>query len=782
MSAVWWPMVLTAIFIVIRLTLDKHGSYKTLIFFTCNVSHTKANLILMGLQILVLTLGGTISIQTHSLPITWQDVCLIMDNCTSHAIIIEDLEPRVMVLLLPPNTTALMQPMDQGVIANFKVKYHSMLYAKLIEHVDSTPFDQQDKAWNQLLTEEIDADVSLTSFEGFLKILCQFLTTTGISSADSAHRAQGDLLIWLKKNFAGLSHKESKIKISNPIDLTFVAMPWATLEVWPITCMAISPKYIVWSIGSSKYLLYSTMSIIPHMTIINKFYGTLNMIDSKVKNAKETPYKFYFPQYKPLRYTSSFQLNQKAEENGISLIFLVTQKKMPLYRRISQIITSSSFAEIQEDSSNIVELIRTEYEKVQSKVSLKDEGTSEAISLRYFSKCKNNQLEEKKNCDDLNKGDKVDFTIEVTLNNCDDFEDGVSQKIKISPFGDDKNHVELTVYPLCTCDCEDSKHDDYDKSSPDCNFQGDLKCGVCDCQDGFGGKTCQCDKSAIDAGSSGCRPGNSTVECKGRGTCVCNECECDPGYKGTFCECDNINCDRGIGGLVCSNNGDCDCGVCSCHSGWTGDACACSLKTDNCINPASDIVCSSQGSCECNTCKCNNTVYSYTGVWCETCKDCPDQCEELGPCVLCQHRSQEESESQCEDQCSDFQLEVTFLDHMDEPSEGDVLCSVYDNEECRVSFVYGPGDDGKLNLQILKNKECPKPVPIIAIVLGIVGTIVVLGLIALIAWKCYISHLDKLEYQRFLMEQSNAKWSNQTNPMYKPAIKTTMNPTYSKQD
>ncbi|CAL4067295.1 unnamed protein product, partial [Meganyctiphanes norvegica] len=99
------------------------------------------------------------------------DVCLIMDNCTSHPKIIEDLDPRVMVLFLPPNTTSLIQPMDQGVISNFKVTYHNMMYAKLIEHVDNTPLDQQgehpivnfykkfnileailllDKAWNQV--------------------------------------------------------------------------------------------------------------------------------------------------------------------------------------------------------------------------------------------------------------------------------------------------------------------------------------------------------------------------------------------------------------------------------------------------------------------------------------------------------------------------------------------------------------------------------------------------------------------------------------------------------
>ncbi|CAL4072727.1 unnamed protein product [Meganyctiphanes norvegica] len=123
-----------------------------------------------------------------------------MDNCTSHPKMNEDLDHRIMVLFLPPNTTSLLQLMDQGVIVKSKIIYHKMLYAKLIEHVDSTPFDQQgehpvvefdknlnilevtfllDKDWNQvstttiqrtwnklldtkLLAEAIAADVALT--------------------------------------------------------------------------------------------------------------------------------------------------------------------------------------------------------------------------------------------------------------------------------------------------------------------------------------------------------------------------------------------------------------------------------------------------------------------------------------------------------------------------------------------------------------------------------------------------------------------------------------------
>ncbi|XP_045104158.1 tigger transposable element-derived protein 1-like [Portunus trituberculatus] len=50
-------------------------------------------------------------------------VLLVLDNAPGHPAHLGDFNPNVKVVYLPPNTTALLQPMDQGVIASFKAYY-----------------------------------------------------------------------------------------------------------------------------------------------------------------------------------------------------------------------------------------------------------------------------------------------------------------------------------------------------------------------------------------------------------------------------------------------------------------------------------------------------------------------------------------------------------------------------------------------------------------------------------------------------------------------------------
>ena len=66
-------------------------------------------------------------------------VLLTLDNCTAHPKEMADYDPRVLICFLPKNTTALIQPMDQGIIRNFKLKMHNKIYRDLITQIDTTP-------------------------------------------------------------------------------------------------------------------------------------------------------------------------------------------------------------------------------------------------------------------------------------------------------------------------------------------------------------------------------------------------------------------------------------------------------------------------------------------------------------------------------------------------------------------------------------------------------------------------------------------------------------------
>lgn len=67
-----------------------------------------------------------------------QRALLLIDNAPSHPTNLSDLTTciPVEVVFLPPNTTALIQPMDQGVISNFKAYYLRRTLKQMFEKID----------------------------------------------------------------------------------------------------------------------------------------------------------------------------------------------------------------------------------------------------------------------------------------------------------------------------------------------------------------------------------------------------------------------------------------------------------------------------------------------------------------------------------------------------------------------------------------------------------------------------------------------------------------------
>lgn len=73
-------------------------------------------------------------------------VLLFLDNATSHPKV--PLE-NVKLVFLPPNTTSHCQPLDQGIIQNFKVIYRSFLIKRLLTFIDSEcDFENSEKNIN----------------------------------------------------------------------------------------------------------------------------------------------------------------------------------------------------------------------------------------------------------------------------------------------------------------------------------------------------------------------------------------------------------------------------------------------------------------------------------------------------------------------------------------------------------------------------------------------------------------------------------------------------------
>ena len=62
-------------------------------------------------------------------------IIMLADNCAAHAADVQ--LTNVKLAFLPPNTTSLIQPMDQGIIANFKKQYRSLVLQCLVNDMDT---------------------------------------------------------------------------------------------------------------------------------------------------------------------------------------------------------------------------------------------------------------------------------------------------------------------------------------------------------------------------------------------------------------------------------------------------------------------------------------------------------------------------------------------------------------------------------------------------------------------------------------------------------------------
>ncbi|XP_058793047.1 tigger transposable element-derived protein 1-like [Phymastichus coffea] len=71
-------------------------------------------------------------------------VLLLMDNAPSHPKNLSDAHPNLEVLFLPPNTTSLLQPMDQTVISTFKAYYLRRVLKNMIADINRIPAGQVD--------------------------------------------------------------------------------------------------------------------------------------------------------------------------------------------------------------------------------------------------------------------------------------------------------------------------------------------------------------------------------------------------------------------------------------------------------------------------------------------------------------------------------------------------------------------------------------------------------------------------------------------------------------
>ncbi|XP_054702791.1 integrin beta-4 isoform X2 [Grus americana] len=422
-------------------------------------------------------------------------------------------------------------------------------------------------------------------------------------------------------------------------------------------------------------------------------------------------------------------------QHNIIPIFAVTNHSYSYYKKLQEYFPISGIGVLQEDSSNIVELLRTSFEHIRSKMDIRADFVPKAMKTEFTS-----LMYEKTESGSFNitRGEVGKFNMRVKA-----LEYIGGQHVCSLPEKDRKGviHVKptslsdslrVTASVICdVCPCEQQE----ESSSPKCSLHGDFICGQCICHQGWRGDTCDCSPASSPNNKACIRPGD-VEPCSGRGECLCGKCQCYSEdlmqrFNGEFCEYDVLQCPR-ASGFLCNDRGRCSKGVCVCESGWEGPGCECPTSNDTCIDSRGGI-CNNHGRCECGRCICDKASL-YTSSTCEISYSLGFQavCESIRDCVRCQAWGTGNKKGNC----STCHLQIQMVEEL-KKEEASEYCSFQDEEDdCTYHYTL-EGDPTVLpntTVHVQKKKECP-PGSFLWLIPLLIFLILLLGLLLLLCWK-----------------------------------------------
>lgn len=119
----------------------------------------------------------------------------------------------------------------------------------------------------------------------------------------------------------------------------------------------------------------------------------------------------------------------------------------------------------------------------------------------------------------------------------------------------------------------------------------------------------------------------------------------------------------------------------------------------------------------------------------------------------------------CDTVCTEFKaIEVKAV--IVDVDNDQVACYGTDENDCKYTFVYYYDDQNCLQVRAQEDPDCPPPVYVLGIVLGVIAAIVLIGLAFLLLWKLLTTIHDRREFAKFEKERMMAKWDTVINSFY----------------
>ncbi|XP_008829605.1 integrin beta-4 isoform X3 [Nannospalax galili] len=467
---------------------------------------------------------------------------------------------------------------------------------------------------------------------------------------------------------------------------------------------AVCTRAIGWRPDSTHLLVFSTESAFHYEADgVNVLAGIMNRNDEKCHlDATGT-----YTQYKTQDYPSVPTLVRLLAKHNIIPIFAVTNYSYSYYEKLHTYFPVSSLGVLQEDSSNIVDLLEEAFYRIRSNLDIRaldsPRGLRTEVTSKMFQKTETGSFS-------IRRGEVGTYDVQLRAvedidgtHVCQLAEEDQRGSIHLKPSF--SNGLQMDVGIICdVCPCELQK----EVRSARCHYRGDFMCGHCVCNEGWSGKTCNCSTGSLSDTQPCIREGEDKP-CSGHGECQCGRCVCygEGRYEGHFCEYDNFQCPR-TSGFLCNDRGRCSMGQCVCEPGWTGRSCDCPLSNATCVDSNGGI-CNGRGFCECGRCHCNNQQSLYIDTTCEINYSAIrlGLCEDLRSCVQCQAWGTGEKKGRTCEECS---FKVKMVDELKKAEEVVEYCSFRDeDDDCTYSYtVEGDGSPGPNSTVLVhRKKDCP---------------------------------------------------------------------------
>ena len=189
-------------------------------------------------------------------------------------------------------------------------------------------------------------------------------------------------------------------------------------------------KKIGWREGVRRVVIFTTDQSF-HIAMDGKLGGIVEPNDGRCHLNQNG----FYTHSKLQDYPSIGHINSVSQEMKVNVIWAVTEKKYHLYRGLRNLVDGSLVGIIKEDSSNIVKLIREQYEAITRNIRVKAISQGSHCNTGIINKnCGNGW---KTNNDTLNNegvctaelGTSVEFELEITLKECK------QDRIIVSPVG-----------------------------------------------------------------------------------------------------------------------------------------------------------------------------------------------------------------------------------------------------------------------------------------------------------------------------------------------------------